>query len=724
MEEQSSVPGISPVEFIQILGRRRAIIIQSILILTAVCVAVNLLERPVYQATARLLVQAPGSGLAVSGSDNPISQLLQATQPQPADTQVEVLESPSLLRRAKVESGLAVNDDNNLRVLQIDDTNVIEVTAEAHTKARARLAANTLLNDYIQEDTDRNLSEIETALAFAEEQETQSGRDLDNSEKEIESYLSARHIPHLEDQRADEITRTGELTTQYRLVGSELAAARNELVTDQALLAKQPKSVFETAQNTNPEIGYIIDKIDDLRAQREALLQPGQYTAEAPEVQFVDAQIHVLQARLNALPTLVSADAVTPNPQVQNLINDIQTQKALVSAYEAQLTSMGNDLVAAKSHLDKYSDWAVELDRLARNHQEALDQFSLYEDKIEDLTLREKAIEPPGTIIQYGTAFRDPVRPRRLLNMVLGLLLGLLVGTGLAMLQEFLDDRIASVEDGDRILRLPSLGYVPALSTDDAKLLPLMQSFAPAAESYRVLRTNIHFASIDNPAQTLLISSANQGEGKSTTSLNVAYAMGLDGKRVIIVDTDLRRPSLHRMLSIPSVPGVTDVLLGNAPLTAALRQLEHHPMVRVLPAGSIPPNPGELVNSKAFVQLIEQLKGMADIVVFDSPPLLAAADGAIIASMMDGTILIVETGRTKKGAAARAHRILQGARAKVLGVVYNRMSGTSDGYYYYYNYKYTSANAAGAKDGAAANGVVKQLAGVDKADTASEAENR
>ena len=174
-------------------------------------------------------------------------------------------------------------------------------------------------------------------------------------------------------------------------------------------------------------------------------------------------------------------------------------------------------------------------------------------------TCGEKAHHATARIIESAEVPDTPIRPKRFQSIVFACLIGLFAGLCLALLQEFLDDRINTVADADRVLKLPSLGHVPALNAADAHLLSQMAQFDPASESYRVLRTNIHFATVDAPARTLLVTSSNPGEGKTTTAANLAFAMAMDGRKVILVDTDLRRPSLHRMLDLTPVPGLTDV---------------------------------------------------------------------------------------------------------------------------------------------------------------------
>ena len=437
---------------------------------------------------------------------------------------------------------------------------------------------------------------------------------------------------------------------------------------------------------TNPATASLRDAIQALVVQRIGLIQPGGLTARAPQVRALDAQIAALQSRLGAQPALATTVTAAPNSFRVGLQEKIADLRAQVPVLQTQLATTAADLAQAQSQVGSYAGLALTLDRLTSEHDAAQAADRNFTDQLADLTLREKAHHTTARIIESAQVPDAPIRPKRAQSIVFACLIGLFVGLCLALLQEFLDDRINTVADADRVLRLPSLGHVPALSAADAHLLPQMKGLDPASESYRVLRTNIHFATVDAPARTLLVTSSNPGEGKTTTAANLAFAMAMDGKKVILVDTDLRRPSLHKLLDLPTVPGLTDVLLGHAPLAPQ----EVMSGLSVLTAGSTPPNPGELLNSRKFRNLVLELTEQADVVIFDSPPMLVAADAAILASQMDGTIVVVETGATKKASARRTVDLLRQARATVLGVAYNKMRSQDAPGYYYYNYQYGS----------------------------------
>jgi capsular exopolysaccharide synthesis family protein len=213
-----------------------------------------------------------------------------------------------------------------------------------------------------------------------------------------------------------------------------------------------------------------------------------------------------------------------------------------------------------------------------------------------------------------------------------------------------------------------------------------LPSHSPIAESYRSLRSSISFAAIDAPLRTMIVTSSHPGEGKSTTSVNLAIAMALEGRRVILVDADLRRPSLYRVLDLPSAPGLTDVLLGNQKVADALRNTQVTGL-RVLTSGPIPPNPAELLNSGPMTALIGELRGMADIVIFDTPPCLPVTDAQVLAAKVEGVLLVAALGEARKAEVKHAKELFDRAHARTVGLIFNKINESSSGYYYYYYYR-------------------------------------
>jgi succinoglycan biosynthesis transport protein ExoP len=676
-EFETAGPGFSLQEYLAILRRRRAIIIQAFILVAVIGIAQALMAKNVYEASAQLLVDGPSYNLNTVDSSNPLSSLFEMSDQQTVDTQVVVLQAQPLLDQVTKQVGPAA-----LTVSTVNGTNVIEVSAEAGTPQIAAAAPNALLNLFISQDVENRMGEMERARQFVLTQGKQAHNKLNATENALKAFKQHTHIAELTKNRDDQIAVVSALTADQQKLQADLASLHAQIAADQSERDREPADTDARTQASSPEAATLRGDIQTLEVQRVGLIQPGGFKTKAPQVRAIDAQIAALQARLAAQPALSTTITKAPNAFRVGLDEKIADLQAQIPVLQTEMVTNAADLRRAQAQVSSYAGLELTLDRLNSDHDSAQAQDKDFTSQLADLDLREKAHHATARIIETAQVPQGPVRPKRVQSVIFACIIGLFVGLCLALLQEFLDDRINTVADADRVLALPSLGHVPALTASDAHLLPQMKGLDPASESYRVLRTNIHFATVDAPARTLLVTSPNPGEGKTTTAANLAFAMAMDGKKVILVDTDLRRPSLHKLLDLPLVPGLSDVLLGQAPLAP----VEIMSGLSVLCAGSTPPNPGELINSRKFRNLVTTLSDDADIVIFDSSPVLVAADSAILASQMDGTIIVVETGSTKKAAARRSLDLLRQARATILGVAYNKVR-TQDGPGYY-NYQY------------------------------------
>jgi succinoglycan biosynthesis transport protein ExoP len=276
----------------------------------------------------------------------------------------------------------------------------------------------------------------------------------------------------------------------------------------------------------------------------------------------------------------------------------------------------------------------------------------------------------------------DPVRPRLPLNTALAGAVGGMLAVGVAFLVEYLDDTIKSPEDVNRALGLDTLGIIGKFTKGAEDLVAVTKPLSPVSEAFRVLRTNIRFSSVDRPIRTLLVTSAGPTEGKSTTAANLAAVMAQAGLKAIVVDADLRRPRLHRVFGIHPRGGLTGSLLeGSMDGRLQPSQVEG---LAVLPAGERPPNPSELLGSRRLRELLGLLTQHVDMVVIDSPPVLPVTDAAVLAQSVDGVLLVVDAGETRRGIAQHAVESLRQVGANVIGVVLNRVPTGKGGYYYYY----------------------------------------
>lgn len=302
---------------------------------------------------------------------------------------------------------------------------------------------------------------------------------------------------------------------------------------------------------------------------------------------------------------------------------------------------------------------------------------------------------PPGgssptvwvEVVAGPTLADGPVAPQPVRNVGLGLAVGLLLGIGAAVLREVLDTSVKSASSLAELTGSPVLSSVPVDSR--ARKDPLIVAGSAGsvrAEALRQLRTNLQFVNVDEPARTLVVTSAVPGEGKSTTACNLAIVFAEAGKRVVLVDADLRRPRLAEYLGVDGTVGVTNVLAGQATVDDALQEWGTSG-VFVLPSGSVPPNPSELLGSRNMASLLESLRGGFDMVIVDTPPLLPVTDGALAATLVDGTVLVFRCGKTSAAQVRSASEALAAVDAKVLGSVLNMTPRKGEAGYAYYGYE-------------------------------------
>ena len=306
-------------------------------------------------------------------------------------------------------------------------------------------------------------------------------------------------------------------------------------------------------------------------------------------------------------------------------------------------------------------------------------------------------------IMDYARTPTFPIRPKKKQNAALGLLVGIFLGGGLAFFLEYMDTSIRTIGDIEKYLSWPVLGIVPRFEqtikgkASDSEIQPVVSKFpkSASAEAYRTLRTNIQLTDLDNPPKFLVITSAIPLEGKSTTALNLAVALAQKEGKVLLVDADLRKPTIHKLLHLDNSSGFADLLVKNSELAASVKQSKDIDNLWVLTSGSIPSNPSELLGSSRMKTLVEQMKKEYEYVILDTPPLISVSDGAILASQADGIVMVVRPGKVKGEVGRRTKELLERIGTPVLGCVFNCVEPSHRDYYYYYNYYHYYAGSVG-----------------------------
>ncbi len=327
---------------------------------------------------------------------------------------------------------------------------------------------------------------------------------------------------------------------------------------------------------------------------------------------------------------------------------------------------------------------AHEAQRLAQAYAEAL------VDLVRELETPPGGSEAPikATIVDVASISDTPVSPRPTRNLALGVLLGLLVGVGLAVLREAFDTRLTSADDLAGITDAPTLGaIVHDASTAKSPLITQVASHSPRAESFRVLRTNLQFVDVDSAHKVFVVTSAVPEEGKTNTAVNLALSLAQGGARTLLVECDLRRPKAADRLGFDGAVGVTSVLVGRIKLTDVI-QKDPKTSLEFLAAGPIPPNPAELLQSKAMTELLDAVRSSYDVVIIDAPPLLPVTDAALLAAKADGAMLVVSHGKVTREQLRHSVERLDQVDAHLVGIVMNKVPIKSKRYGYGYGYGY------------------------------------
>lgn len=433
--------------------------------------------------------------------------------------------------------------------------------------------------------------------------------------------------------------------------------------------------------------------------QEQGFLNPFKDVKKAFQIELNIASVRdtqLMKLTVEANDPQLAADLANRLPQVFARFNQQRQQERytqLRQELQAEIAATEQDTAAAQQVLQRLGDG--ETDRAERVRlQSLLDRYQATYSSLlrstEELRLSE--VESTDNILLTAPALtpQNPVRPRVLFNTLLAAIVGAMLAVGAAFLIEYLDDTIKTPDDILAWTGLPTLGAVVMAEDVTATHYPttLTNPRSPAAEAYRGLRTNLQFSSVDKPLHTLLVTSAVPNEGKSTTAVNLAVVAAQMGQRVVLVDADLRRARLHRTFQLPNSVGVTTALLQQGDGWRDDLRTTSLPGLQLLSSGPIPPNPAELLGSARMGDLLAQLAQAADLVIIDSPPLLAVSDALLLAQQVDGILLVASAGETRLGMLVQAVQRLETVGLRPLGVVLNKLTQRTSSYYYTYYYDY------------------------------------
>ena len=686
-EETVAQEEVSLRDYLDLLRRRIAIIVQTCIAALVIGCAVAIMQTPVYKSTGRLLVTPPVQQAVVRDSSDPISAIAVQGSSHNIDTQLEVLMNGTLRAKAYQAANVSPSDSSvNVNVGRANEMiDIIDLSVEAGKPTIAADVANNMMRLYIAEERTGRIGDISNAITFATKSLREAQSDWEKSSKDLQKYNILRNNPDYANSVTLGGAQLGNLTSKQNEMQATMVGNQAFIDETRAYLAKLPKTIDKSIRTENPLIKTIDGELVSARTEYKAILQ--KLSAENPTAKTAQARIENLERERKQAPVFVTTTEKATNPEITTTemeLRKMEAQMALLKASVKKNEAQKAVIIASQMALSKDTFRVSQLGQKIKSAQFNVDKLTT---QLADMRLRETAQPSPIRVLSEATVNPSYIRPKRPLIIFMSGLAGLFLGVCFALLAEFMDDRVNAPEDARRLLGVPALGYIPRIEKEEQRLLSADRG-GSLLESYRVLRSNVRFAAVGEPLNSMMVTSTTPGEGKSLTAANLAIAMALDGRKVILVDADLRRPTIHEKFGVRNTPGLTNVLVGSMSIDKALQDTEIENL-QLMTSGPIPPNPAELLNSRAFEQVHEMLKERADLVIFDSPPCLSVADAQVLAANVDGLVYVVQLGSTKKSALKHGHELLKQARAKVLGIVYNKVQvdGRRNDYYYgYYSY--------------------------------------
>ena len=628
------------------------------------------------------------------------------TNPKPAVPTEEIALSqlPVLQTRTPEESKrLAPYVDvlkNKLTVDSIEETNILQLTFDHTDPVLAATVVNAAAKSIVERNFENKISRFSDTSSW-----------LDRSTRELKAKVQQAELALAEYTQRNEIfsTEGKQSLTTDKLTSLHGQAMRAEI--DRML----KQSLYEDVQRGL--VGQLPEAFAD---QKTNTLQ-----TELGKLKVIEAELSVKYGPEN--PQLVQVQS-----KIKSLTDQIREARGtLEEKLKADYERAMRDERSLKSALDRAKAEAVQQNQASIQYdilnQEVETAKSLYNDFLQKTKQAELQLAEQYNnlrVIEPAAIPTSPIGPQRLRTILIGLLVSLLGALGLAFFLEYLDNTVKSVEDIGRVVQLPTLAVIPSittitqramatrrkegaaitealtntqgieLDTEPGRLTKLvtLDQLSSVVEAYRMLRTSVLLSTAGKPPKTILFTSGQPGEGKTTTAINTAISLSQLGASVLLIDADLRRPTVHRVFKMNQPQGLSTYLSRQVEVDPLIHKL-WVPNLSVLPCGPIPPNPAELISSERMKEVLKALSEKYDHVLIDSPPLINVTDPVILSTMVDGVILVVQAGRSTRDIVRRARHELSSVGAKIFGVVLNNLDVKREGYGNYPTYTHYGYNS-------------------------------
>ncbi len=674
-------------DYLRILRIRKAIIITVFLITFTIATVVTFILPESYSSTARIKIEpdiisdipgvtAGGGGDVTYAPYDPyfIQTAFEIIQDQVVLNKVIAKLDLNTLYGKRYNGGVPMQQFLTTTMLKrrlsldpVRNTKLIEITVFDEDKNMAAEIANAIVEAYKDYRLNLHADQGQRGIKALEDQYQADEIKIDAAQQKVDQLRTDLHINDYDPNSTSPTpTLSSEMLRNYNQLMIEYEAqytkADKQLTELQPLSPEKLREVLPTIL-PDPTLSDLLNKLNS--AKQNLVSLTNDYSLANPNVIRIQAVIDELNQQID---DRVAGIMVALN-------NQVQSQKAALDRLTETVNEAKQKDLEESTRGQPYWEAKRKLETMLNFHQ--LLATKIEAERLDSEIPKTQMVE----IVRRAEPGKDPVRPNKTLNIVLGVVVGLVVGIGLAFFIEYLDTSVKTIDEVERAFQAPVLGVIP----QNVGYLLEEGPDSQHAEAYRVLRTHFLFSRKDDKLNSIVIISAGMGEGKSTTALNLATVFAQAGQRVVIVDSDLRRPTLHKILRVSNNVGLTNYLLKQNTLEEVI-QTTSVPMLDFMASGKLPSSSMSILNSPQMKDLIADLKQRYDFVFFDSPPILGVSDAAVLASEVDLAIQVIQYRRYPQPMNIRAKQLIEKAGGDLVGIVLNNITMSQDeGYYYYYS---------------------------------------
>ena len=682
--------------FVGTLKRRRTLFLSIFGGIVGLVLLVTLLTPKTYTTTAKLIAGNPGAAGSPAQAQTGLpvlNALMLANTAQSAETYAELFRETPVVQH--------VIDDLNLKtdvrtlaaavkVKPVTNTNVIAVDVAWNNPETSARIANDFAAVFVARQTELVANQANGALDFLSKQLPFAENRLRIAERKLSEYQSSHNIADLGAQTTSTVNAAAGLDAKMNAIQLEKQQSDAQIASLSSQLAgMKPVIGGGGAVSQNPVVAQLKGQLATTRVALKSAQQ--QYTAEHPSVVALKEQVRGLEQQIAAQPsTIVSQMNTVANPVYQQLSQQLAVARATSSSDDAQLGVLRRQRAALTPQLVALPGQSARQADLMRQKKLAEDVYNALQQKYNDATVSRTTALSDVTVTQPASAALATKTPHVMLNLIIAAIAGLLLALAAVFIADWFDGRITDERNVENDLGLPVLASVPLLPSGDGSAMVPVQVSNAAQESYFQLVLAMRYSS-DRPLRTVAITSPLKGDGKSTVATNVAAAFGEIAiasfereSRVLLIDADMRRPSLHKKLGVPNDLGLSDILVGRASLADCVKRTDR-PGVDVLTSGTHSPNPIKLLQSGRFDALLKEARDRYVTVIVDAPALVPVFDAAIVATKTDGTVMILSAGQTDIRSTRKAMARLEAVGAgDIVGTVMNRSTAKVEDYSDYF----------------------------------------